>query len=149
RFIKKGDITVDATCGNGNDTLMLSLLSKKVYAFDIQKEAIEKTNDSVKKNDVKNVTLIHNSNELIDKYLNDYKGKISIVIYNLGYLPNGNKKITTNHKATLSSIKKALNMLNNKGIILVVFYPHEEGKKEKEVVLDYLNKNDIKYIKYT
>ena len=67
----------------------------------------------------------------------------------MGYLPNGNKKITTNHKATLTSIKKAFNMLNNKGIILVVFYPHEEGKKEKEVVLDYLNKNDIKYIKYT
>ena len=149
RFIKKGDITVDATCGNGNDTLMLSLLSKKVYAFDIQKEAIEKTNDLLKKNDVKNVTLIHDSNELIDKYLNDYKGKISLVIYNLGYLPNGNKKITTNHKATLTSIKKAFNMLNNKGIILVVFCPHEEGKKEKEVVLDYLNKNDIKYIKYT
>ena len=149
RFIKKGDITVDATCGNGNDTLMLSLLSKKVYAFDIQKKAIEKTNDLLKRNNINNVTLINDSNELIDKYLNDFKGKISLVIYNLGYLPNGNKNITTNRKSTLTSIKKAFNMLNSKGIILVVFYPHEEGKKEKEVVLDYLNKNDIKYIKYT
>ncbi len=149
RFIKKGDITVDATCGNGNDTLMLSLLSKKVYAFDIQKKAIEKTNDLLKRNNINNVTLINDSNELINKYLNDFKGKISLVIYNLGYLPNGNKNITTNRKSTLTSIKKAFNMLNSKGIILVVFYPHEEGKKEKEVVLDYLNKNDIKYIKYT
>ena len=149
KFIKKGDITVDATCGNGNDTLMLSLLSKKVYAFDIQKKAIEKTNDLLKRNNINNVTLINDSNELINKYLNDFKGKISLVIYNLGYLPNGNKNITTNRKSTLTSIKKAFNMLNSKGIILVVFYPHEEGKKEKEVVLDYLNKNDIKYIKYT
>lgn len=149
KLIKKGDIVVDATCGNGNDTLMLSLLSKKVYAFDIQKKAIEKTKNLLKKNNVNNVFLINDSNELIDEYLNDYKGKISLVIYNLGYLPGGNKTITTNHKTTLKSVKKALDMLNNKGVILIVFYPHEEGKKEQETVLDYLDKHNINYVKYT
>lgn len=149
RFIKKGDITVDATCGNGNDTLMLALLSKKVFSFDIQKEAIDKTKTLLKENNINNVTLINSTHEKIDTYLKDYDKKISLVIYNLGYLPCGNKEITTNHKSTLASIKKAYNMLNNKGIILVTFYPHEEGKKEAKTVLDYLNKNNIKYVKYT
>lgn len=147
-FIKKGDITVDATCGNGNDTLMLSKLSKKVFSFDIQKQAINKTEKLLKKNNVNNVTLINDTHEKIDTYLKDYKGKISLVMYNLGYLPSGDKKITTNHKSTLNSVKKSFKILNKKGIILITCYPHEEGKKESREILSYLNKNKILYKTY-
>ncbi len=149
KCIKKDDITVDATLGAGNDTLMLAKLSKKVFSFDIQKEALEKSKILLKENNVKNVTLINDSHEKIDTYLKEYDKKISLVIYNLGYLPSGNKEITTNHKSTLESIKKAYNMLNNKGVILVTFYPHEEGKKEAKTVLNYLDKNNVNYVKYT
>ncbi len=145
KFIKKGDITVDATCGNGNDTLMLSRLSKKVYAFDIQKQAINSTKELLKKNNINNVTLINDTHEKIDVYLKNNHGKISLVIYNLGYLPNGNKKITTNYKSTLNSVKKTFKMLNKKGIILITCYPHEEGKKESSKILSYLNKNEISH----
>ena len=149
KFIKKGDITVDATCGNGNDTLMLSKLSKKVFAFDIQENAINNTKSLLEKNSINNVILINKSHELIDKELKDYNKKISLILFNLGYLPGSNKKVLTNYKSTLSAIKKGLNMLNKKGIILVTCYPHKEGKKESEEIIKYLENNNIKYTLYT
>ncbi len=145
RFIKPGDIVVDATCGNGNDTLALSKLAKEVYAFDIQTGAINNTKEILKKNERNNVTLINDSHEYIDKYLKKYKRKISLITFNLGYLPSGNKKIMTNHKSTVNAIKKGLNLLNKKGIILVTCYPHEEGKKEAKEIINYLTDNKIAY----
>lgn len=148
QFIKSGDIVVDATCGNGKDTLMLANLSKKVFAFDIQKDAINNTKILLDTNAVENYELINDSHEYIDKYLNDYKNKISLVLFNLGYLPGGNKSIITNHISTLNSIKKCITLLNNKGIILVCCYPHEEGKKESKSIINYLNDNNITYNVY-
>ena len=148
KIIKKSDYTIDATCGNGNDTLFLSKLSKKVFAFDIQKEAIYNTQKLLLENNIKNVELINDSHDKIDKYLKEYQKKITLVMFNLGYLPGGNKKITTNHKVVLNAIKKSLNMVNNKGIILVVCYPHTEGKIESSEIIKYLNNNKIKYETY-
>ena len=145
KFIKPGDIVVDATCGNGNDTLALSKLAKDVYAFDVQTGAINNTKEILKKNERNNVTLINDSHEYIDKYLKKYKRKISLITFNLGYLPSGNKKIMTNHKSTVNAIKKGLNLLNKKGIILVTCYPHEEGKKEAKEIINYLTDNKIAY----
>ncbi len=148
QFIKKGDITIDATCGNGNDTLKLSKFSKKVFAFDIQKNAIKNTKELMKKNSINNVTLINDSHQYLDKYLKEYIGKISLITFNLGYLPGGNKKIMTESKTTLEAIKKGLKLLNKKGIILVVCYPHKQGKEESYNILKYLEKNKIKYKMY-
>lgn len=148
RLIKPGDITIDATCGNGNDTLMLCNLSKKVFAFDVQLKAINNTKILLDQNNIKNYELINDSNEYIYDKLNKYKNKISLIIYNLGYLPGGNKKIMTNHKSTIISIKNGLKLLNNKGIILVTCYPHKEGKIESKELINYLNQNSIKYVIY-
>lgn len=47
--IRKGDVVIDATCGNGHDTLaLLRMVADKtgggrVYAMDIQKDALEST----------------------------------------------------------------------------------------------------------
>lgn len=144
-FVKKGDIVVDATCGNGNDTITLSKLSKKVFSFDIQKKAICKTQELLNKNNINNVTLINDSHENINVYLNDLKNKISLITFNLGYLPGGDKNIMTNHRSTVMAIKRGLTLLNKKGIILVVCYPHKEGKKESSAIINYLNKNNLYY----
>lgn len=148
KHIKNKDIVVDATCGNGNDTLMLSLLSKKVFAFDVQKQAIKKTKELLSKNSVNNVLLINDSHEKVDKYLNEYKGKISLFIFNLGYLPGYDKSIMTNSKTTIRAIKKCLELLNNKGIILITCYPHEEGKKESNNILKYVKENNLNHYIY-
>ncbi|MDO4198791.1 MAG: class I SAM-dependent methyltransferase [Erysipelotrichaceae bacterium] len=66
-LIDKDSICVDMTMGNGNDTLFLCRLSKKVYAFDISKKAIENTKKRLK--DYDNYELIHDSHSNIDKYI--------------------------------------------------------------------------------
>ncbi len=149
KFIKPGDIVVDATCGNGNDTLTLSRLAKEVYAFDIQADAIKGTKKLLNENNINNVKLINDSHENFDKYLDNYEGKISLITFNLGYLPGGNKSIITNHNSTMTAIEKGLNLLNKKGIILVTCYPHEEGKKESKEIITYMDNNKINYKIYT
>ena len=51
-YVREGDVVVDATVGNGWDTLKLCQQvgeSGKVYGFDIQKEAIQKTRERLEK----------------------------------------------------------------------------------------------------
>ena len=148
--LKTNDIAIDMTVGNGNDTLSLSKLVSKgfVYGFDIQEVAINNTKKLLDKNNISNYKLFNDSHENIDKYLDNLKGKISLILFNLGYLPNGNKNITTNSKSTVKALIKSIDMLNNKGIILIVIYSHEEGKKEEKEIKNYLNKNNIKYNEY-
>ena len=148
--LKDNDIVVDMTVGNGNDTLFLSKLVNKgfVYGFDIQEKAINNTKELLNKNNVANYKLFNISHDNIDITLKDYIGKISLILFNLGYLPNGDKSITTKSKSTLNALKKAIKMLNNKGIILMVIYSHKEGKTEEKNIKEYLNKNDIKYHEY-
>jgi len=153
--LKHNDIVVDATVGNGNDTLFLAQLVPKgfVFGFDIQKTAINNTTKLLEKNNINNYQLFLENHQNIKEVLKDYIGKISLINFNLGYLPGGDKSITTNYKSTIRAIKNSLDLLNNKGIILITVYPgHEAGLKEKEELEKYLNslKNyQIKYFKNT
>ena len=148
--LKENDIAVDMTTGNGNDTLYLCNALNKgfVFGFDTQGVAINNTYKLLKDNKKENYKLFNESHENINVTLKDYKGKISLILFNLGYLPNGNKKIMTNHISTVNAIKNSFEMLNNKGIILSVIYPHEEGKKEGTYIKKYLEDNNINYNEY-
>ncbi|RDW20997.1 tRNA (mnm(5)s(2)U34)-methyltransferase [Oceanobacillus chungangensis] len=141
--IKKDELVIDATCGNGNDTLFLSTLvgeHGKVLAFDIQKEAIAATKQRIIANERTNVSLIHDSHENIAKYLPVHTNeKISGAIFNLGYLPKSDKKIITKPDSTIIAIDTLLNHLRKDGlIVIVVYHGHEGGKAEKEAILKYL-----------
>lgn len=137
KYIKKNNIVVDCTLGNGNDSLkLLELLDNTgfLYGFDIQKKAIENTNDLLK--DYNNFKLINDSHEYIDKYINE---KVDFIVYNLGYLPGGDKNITTVSDSTLVSIKKSMELLKENGTILIVTYPgHNAGKEENDKIYDML-----------
>ena len=148
--LKSNDIAIDMTTGNGNDTLYLSniLSNGTVFGFDIQKCAIFNTERLLKTNKKNNYKLFNESHENVNITLKDYKGKISLILFNLGYLPNGNKLVMTNHKSTINALKNSFKMLNNKGIILIVIYPHEEGKKEGNTIKEYLKNNNIFYNEY-
>ena len=148
--VKSNDIVVDMTVGNGNDTLFLSKIVNKgfVYGFDIQKDAINNTKKLLDKNNIINYKLFNESHDNIDITLKNYIGKISLILFNLGYLPNGNKNITTKKETTLNALKKSINMLNNKGIILIVIYSHKEGKEEEKEIKKYLKENNINYNEY-
>ncbi|MBE6153125.1 MAG: TIGR01212 family radical SAM protein [Firmicutes bacterium] len=146
--VKPNDIVIDATCGNGKDTLFLSKLvpNGHVFGFDIQDIAISNTKNLLDENNINNYTLFNFSHDLILEKLNDYQGKISFIVYNLGYLPNGNENITTHYESTISSIKQSLKLLNKKGMIVITVYPgHNEGKKESVKLKEFLNTIKDKY----
>lgn len=152
-FLVKGDIALDATIGNGNDTLLIckKVGSKgKVYGFDIQEIAIKNTKDLLtKENLIENVQLINDSHENIDKHISE---NIDFAIYNLGYLPGGDKTIKTNANSSVISIEKTLEILNLEGILIITVYTgHSGGIDEKlaiEEVLVNLDQRQFSVLKY-
>jgi tRNA G37 N-methylase Trm5 len=129
QHITKNSIVIDATVGNGHDTIFLAKYSKHVFGFDIQNQAIERTKNQCTKANLSNVTLFLASHEDITQYVNQ---KVDAVMYNLGYLPDGDKSITTKATTTIHSILNVLPILKPKGIITITIYiGHEEGKKER------------------
>ena len=144
--IDKNSIVVDATAGNGNDTLFLAKTSaKKVFAFDVQNQAITNTNDLLEKHNLADkCEVILDSHENFDKYIEE---SIQAVVFNLGYLPNADHTITTKAETTLNTINKFITKLNIGGrIVIVVYWGHENAKVEKEALLKELSKLDQKKI---
>ena len=136
---KKDNIFIDATCGRGEDTKFLSTLGY-VYSFDIQKEALKSAEDKIKA--LNKVELIHDSHENIDKYVED---EVDGVIFNLGYLPGGNKEITTKADSTIIALEKILKRLKPEGIVILILYPgHAEGLNEEKRLIEYINSLDQK-----
>ena len=139
--VSSGDVVVDATAGNGHDTLFLSELvgeSGAVYSFDIQEEALHSTQQKLNERNIENVTLIHDGHQHVKNYLNQ---EISAAIFNLGYLPGANHEITTEGETTLTAIHELLTLLKSNGlIVLVVYHGHEQGKLEKNFLLTELQK---------
>ncbi|HEY8363952.1 MAG TPA: class I SAM-dependent methyltransferase [Haloplasmataceae bacterium] len=153
---KEGDIVIDATIGNGNDILFLSQIVKdkgKVFGFDIQDDAINNTKDLLKKYNCTNVTLFKQGHEnLLSIIPKEYQGNISCGIFNLGYLPKGNKNITTKKDTTIKALESLLSILKINGIVVLVIYSgHMEGKIEKDGLLEYvksLNQKDYQVLLY-
>lgn len=132
----------DMTAGNGNDSKFI--LDKKnpkiLYAFDIQKRSKERCEKLIGQRD--NFKFILDDHKNIEKYIEE---KIDLFIYNLGFLPKGDKSITTNYKSVIESLKSCLDLLNENGLILITFYPgHEEGKNEEKYVGEFLKNLDQK-----
>ena len=145
--VKSGGTVVDFTMGNGHDTLWLSQMvgpTGKVYSFDIQKTALENTGELLNKNNVTNVNLILDSHSNVKKYVHD---KICAGMFNLGYLPGGDKNITTKHETTLEAIVSATELLELGGALLIAVYPgHEEGTIEGNLIEELLSFCDRKVL---
>lgn len=139
-----GDTAVDFTMGNGYDTEFLCRTvgeSGHVYAFDVQKQAVESTTARLIEVDCpKNYTLIHDSHHKVLDYV---KGPIKAGMFNLGYLPGGDKSITTMRVTTMPAIEAAISLLGPRSILSVAIYPgHEEGDLEGKMVSEYLSTLD-------
>jgi len=145
KITNENTIAIDATAGNGNDAVFLGENCKKVYAFDIQEEAINNTKVKLEKNNIKNVILIKDSHENIDLHIAE---KVDVVMFNLGYLPKSNHHITTQYTSTIKALSKSMNMLNEKGIItIVIYYGQDNEEQEKIKLLEYIKTIDEKKYK--
>ncbi|KXS50337.1 Putative rRNA methylase [Halanaerobium congolense] len=148
KTVKKGDVVLDATAGNGHDSKFLAELvgtKGKLYAIDIQQQAVDNTLKLLKKDSLfKQAELINSDHAELDKYIEE---SLKAVIFNLGYLPGGDKEIITKSESTIKALNKALKILEVKGIIILVVYTgHEGGKEERDVLLKY--STDLDYKKY-
>lgn len=146
KHIKEGDTVADFTMGNGYDTLFFSKAvgaSGRVFAFDIQPAALESTQKRLIENGApENYTLIcdshHNAKNYIDR-------KIKAGMFNLGYLPGGDKTVTTKRETTLAAVDAAIELMDSDAILLIAVYPgHEEGEIEGELINEKLSLLDRK-----
>ncbi len=141
QHLKEGEVAVDFTMGNGNDTLFLSKAvgeSGRVYAFDIQELALESTRAHLRANGApENYELILASHHRVKEFV---KERIKAGIFNLGYLPrSGKKTVTTLCETTMMALESALDLLLPDGVLIIAIYPgHEEGEKEGNAVREYL-----------
>ena len=140
--LSEGDVAVDFTMGNGNDTLFLSKAvgeSGKVYAFDIQEDALTSTRAHLEANGApENYTLICASHHRVKEFVTE---PIKAGMFNLGYLPrSGRKAVTTMRETTMLAVEAALELLAPDGVLIVAIYPgHEEGALEGEMLREYFS----------
>ena len=136
--VSPGDCVIDGTAGNGHDTLFLAELtgpSGKVFAFDIQQEAIKATSEKVR--GYQHVELVHDSHAKIQEYV---KESVSAAVFNLGYLPKGDHSIITKAQSTLTALQQCLDLLQANGVLLVVVYSgHEGGSEERDAVMEFVS----------
>ena len=145
-----GRFCIDATMGNGNDTLLLSRLcgsSGRVLSFDIQKQALTNTEALLKKELApQNYTLILDSHEHLDQYADNTP--VSCITFNLGYLPGGDHSLTTRKETSIPALTKALSLLKKGGLLsLCIYSGGDSGFDERDAVLAWLqNLNPRKFL---
>ncbi len=148
--VAEGDIAVDCTVGNGYDTLFLTELvgeSGHVYGFDIQKEALKNTRALLEEHGANSrVTLFEASHaEVLERISQEQHSQIRGAIFNLGYLPGGDKEIVTVPDSTIKAVDNLLSVMKKEGVIvIVVYHGHPEGQVERDALLDYVTNLDQK-----
>ena len=153
-YISRGDLVVDCTMGNGHDTLSLACAvgitesgadsAGIVLSFDVQDSALKNTEKLLAENGINNIEksgifLIKDSHENIDKYLKTWNTKPSAIVFNLGFMPGGDKTILTEKHSTVKAVKKAIELIKDDGIVSVTTYSgHPEGAEENIALLETL-----------
>ncbi|MGE8034891.1 rRNA methyltransferase [Lysinibacillus sp. KCTC 33748] len=146
--VVEGDTVVDATAGNGHDTLFLAQLvgdEGQVYAFDVQKSAVDATLHRLLDNGLEHRALVlHRGHEEVVNYVHK---PVAAAIFNLGYLPGSDHDIITQPNTTIQAIDNLLKMLKIGGlIVLVIYHGHPGGKEERDAVIDYVSQLPQKYV---
>lgn len=141
-MIRMGDTVIDATCGNGHDTIFLAALvgeQGKVLAYDIQEAAIRETEALAKHAGFDaRITIHHKSHATM---IEDVEPEsVRAVAFNLGYLPGEDHSVTTVAQETIKALDAATHVIEVDGGLSVVCYPgHEAGAIEADAVEKWFN----------
>ena len=131
RVVFPGDAVVDATAGNGHDTVFLARLagpSGQVHAFDVQEEAIRATRERLEKEGLLTPSVrLHLASH--DRLAELVRSPVKAIVFNLGYLPGGDKKTVTRTECTLAALEQAAALIAPNGLLSVMCYPGHEGGK--------------------
>ncbi len=177
-YVRPGDVVIDATCGNGHDTLRLAQMQPgHLYAFDVQPAAIQATQARLLQagfdpsDPAMPITLLCMGHEKMGPYFRKHpcmscpaaespdqaplnqcsslqkqsNGFARAIVFNLGYLPGGDKSNTTRTDTTLQAVQDSLDLLMPEGLLCVTMYSgHPEGANEKRALLSYAEGLDRK-----
>lgn len=150
--LPEGGTAVDATAGNGHDTVFLARCtgkSGKVYSFDLQEAAVTNTKERLKIDGLK-AEVIEDGHQNAASYIKE--AAIDAAVFNLGYLPGSDKTITTSATTTIEAVEALLPLLKTGGrIVLVVYHGHAEGQEEKDELLPFaasLPQEEVKVLRY-
>ena len=143
--VKPGDFCIDATMGNGNDTLLLSRLcgeSGQVLAFDIQEQALNHTRERLQKATApENYTLLLESHSHMSQYARPET--VSCIVFNLGYLPGGDHSKATKSNTSITAMEQGLFLLKKGGLLsLCIYSGGDSGFQERDDVLTWLKQLD-------
>lgn len=147
RGVEPGGLAIDATVGNGHDTLFLVRhvgREGRVVGFDIQREALDATRERIHAEvpaASARLDLVHAGHESMANHLDDCDyGTVGTVMFNLGYLPGGDHSVTTEPATTRSALATSAEVLSPGGVITIVAYPgHEGGAVETETVGEWVS----------
>ena len=136
--VKEGDLCIDATMGNGNDTLLLSRLCGEkghVLAFDIQELALAHTRERLEKENA-----AHNYELILDSHANmgNYAAPMSVscIVFNFGYLPGGDHSLATRPDSSILALQASLGLLKKGGILMLCIYSGgDSGFEERDALL--------------
>jgi len=146
--IHPGDKVIDATVGNGYDTVFLASAvgdTGEVLGFDVQEQALENTRHVLQQKNLQHRVrlLLQSHADMAEHISENMQGRIKAVMFNLGYLPGSDKSVTTRSPATVIALKNALSQLVPGGAITVIAYRgHRGGAEETQEVLDWSSRLD-------
>lgn len=141
-----GDLAIDATVGNGHDTLFLAGQvhpGGRVAGFDIQADALQAARTRLRDAGLEEgVTLYARGHErLVDSVPADWRERVGAVMFNLGYLPGGDKRRVTRAATTLAAFDQACSLLRRGGLVtLLVYRGHAGGSDEAAAVAARLDR---------
>ena len=153
--IKQDDSVIDATLGNGHDALFLARAigeNGHLFGFDIQAIALENSTRQLRDHGIKDrATLLQKSHaQMADFIPQKFHGRISCIMFNLGYLPGTDKSVATAIKSTISAIEQGCRLLASHGLISVLAYTgHAGGMEEYSAVKEWVETLDEKHFKVT
>lgn len=140
-FLAPGAWVIDATAGNGLDTEYLARAvapDGRVFAFDIQADALATTAERLARSGLLDrVTLIRADHASMRNQLPCSSGaRMSLICFNLGYLPSGDHHITTRPESTLPALHEALLLLAPQGALSVMVYRGHDGGREEATAVE-------------
>ena len=136
-FVREGHTVIDATCGNGNDTLLLAGLvgiRGHVWGFDIQPEAIAESGRKLEEAGLSGrVKLLQIGHEDLALHV---KEPVQVVLFNLGYRPGGDRAIITRPDTTGIALEQSIQLLAAGGVVLITVYPGHSGGGDEQIVVE-------------